>query len=446
MPELNAFTEKQIDLSGGALLSFLLAMGALAVTTGVLAGIYPALFLSAFQPVAVLKATKSSSSSGGALRKVLVVFQFAISVFLIVGTITVYLQLDYVQNKNLGFDRDLMLMMPLFGVDRSLTAQHNTVLDTFLRHPNILKATGSHSTMGYGGQLDQVFPEGFPETDFQWRVVGTDEHFLDTYGIELVAGRNFDPSNVSDTTRAFILNETAVRTLGWDDPDVSAALGKEFGWNAANRNDGGRVIGVVKDFHNRALHEEIRPVVIAMWLAKLNQMSLKIRGEDIEETIAYAEDTWRQFIPEKPPWHYFLDETIEGMYRQEMRVGTMANLFSGLAILIACMGLVGMASYTTEQRTKEIGIRKSMGASGNSIVVLVSREFVTLVAVANVIAIPAAWHAMRDWLNAFHYRIDLGAGIFLAGVVISVSVAMLTVSYHAIRASGVDPVEALHHE
>jgi putative ABC transport system permease protein len=446
LPELNAFTEKAISFDGLSAVKFVVTMILLAVFTGVLAGVYPALFLSSFMPVAVLKATKSGASSGSLLRKVLVVFQFAVSVFLIVGTLTVYLQLDFVQNKNLGFDKDQILLLPIFSTDRRLTDRYHTVKDAFLRHPSVLKASGSHSSMGYGGQLDEVYAEGHEGTDFQWRVLGVDEDMLETYDIELVAGRGFDPTIISDTTKAFILNETAVRALGWDDPDVNAAVGKEFGWRFFNRESGGRVIGVVKDFHNRALHEEIRPVVIAMWLAKMNVLALKIRGENVEETIAHVEKVWRMFIPEKPPVHFFLDESLEQSYRQEVRVGHMSNVFSGLAVLIGCMGLVGLASYTTEQRTKEIGIRKSIGASEGGIVVLMTREFAILVLVANVIAIPIAWYALQDWLAAFHYRIELGPGIFLVGAVASISVALLTVGYHAIRAAGIDPVEALHHE
>ena len=438
LPLLNNFAQKTIALEGQTLWYAIAGLFVLTVLVSVLAGGYPALFLSSFRPVMVLKGTLVSGARSGRLRQILVVFQFAISTFLIAGTYTVYQQLNYVQNKNLGFDKNLMVLTWLFATDRRLTDDYLNVKNEYLKHPNILKASASHSTMGYGGQLDRVFPEGRGGEDWRMRVMGVDEAFLDTYNLELIAGRNF--SMVADTSRAFILNETAVKRLGWTEP-----IGKAFGWSAYNREKG-VVIGVVKDFHNRSLHEVIRPVAIAMWQPKFNVLSLKIRGQDIEETLKYIGELWQKYIPEKPFYYRFLDENLARYYLAEQRIGTLVTVFAGLAIVIACLGLFGLAAFTAEQRTKEIGIRKTLGATVPNIVRLLSREFVILVLLADLIAFPLAYWAMNEWLARFAYRIDLGALIFVSSGLLTMAIAIMTVSTQAIRAALTDPATALRYE
>ena len=438
LPLLNNFAQKTIALEGQTLWYAIAGLFILTVLVSVLAGGYPALFLSSFRPVMVLKGTLVSGARSGRLRQILVVFQFAISTFLIAGTYTVYQQLNYVQNKNLGFDKNLMVMTWLFATDRRLTDDYLNIKNEYLKHPNILKASASHSTMGYGGQMDRVFPEGRGGEDWRMRVMGVDEAFLDTYNLELIAGRNF--SMVADTSRAFILNETAVKRLGWTEP-----IGKAFGWSAYNREKG-IVIGVVKDFHNRSLHEVIRPVAIAMWQPKFNVLSLKIRGEDIEETLKYIGELWQKYIPEKPFEYRFLDENLARSYMAEQRIGTLVTVFAGLAIVIACLGLFGLAAFTAEQRTKEIGIRKTLGATVPNIVRLLSREFVILVLLADLIAFPLAYWAMNEWLARFAYRIDLGALIFVSSGLLTMAIAIMTVSTQAIRAALTDPATALRYE
>ena len=272
------------------------------------------------------------------------------------------------------------------------------------------------------------------------RVLGVDEAFLDTYNLELVAGRNFSLSVTTDTSQAFILNETAVKRLGWTEP-----LGKEFGWAAHNREKG-VVIGVVKDFHNRSLHEIIRPVAIAMWQPKFNVLTLKIRGQDIDETLKYIGEIWQKYIPEKPFEYRFLDENLASFYLAEQRIGTLITVFAGLAIIIACLGLFGLAAFTAEQRTREIGIRKTLGASVPNIVRLLSREVVILVLLANLIAFPLAYWVMNEWLAGFAYRIDLGALVFVLSGLLTMAIAIMTVSTQAIRAALTDPATALRYE
>ncbi|MCZ6636206.1 MAG: ABC transporter permease [bacterium] len=443
LPDLNDCVQKEIVLTGKTLGYALGGLAVLTLVVGVLAGGYPALFLSGFRPVSVLKGSVAAGVRSGRLRQILVVFQFAISTFLIAGTYTVYQQLNFVRNKNLGFDKELIVMTPVFVTDRRLTDRYLDVKHEFLQHPNILKASASHSSMGYGGQLDRVYPEGKGAENWQMRVLGVDEAFLDTYELELVAGRDFSLDVRTDSSMAYILNETAVKRLGWKDP-----IGKSFGWllDLANPRKMGQVVGVVKDFHNRSLHEEIRPVAIAMWQPKFNVLALKIRGKDIEKTIQYIGEVWRRHIPEKSFSYRFLDEDLDSFYQAEQRMGTLATVFAGLAIVVACLGLFGLAAFTAEQRTKEIGIRKTLGASVPSVIRLLSYEFVKLVLLANLIAFPAAFWAMRAWLDGFAYRIDLGVLIFLLSGLVTLAIALLTVSTQAWRAALVDPVTALRYE
>lgn len=442
LPFLNDFVQKQITLSDTTLYFTLISLFALTLLVGLLAGIYPALFLSNFNPASVLKGTLAAGVRSGRLREVLVVFQFAISAFLIASTYTVYQQLEYVRTKNLGFDKEHIVFTSLFSTDRRLNDRYLNIKNEFLQHPNILKASASHSSVGgYGGQLGRVYPEGKNNEEWQMRVLGVDEAYLDTYGIELIAGRNFSLDIATDSTQAFLLNETAVKRLGWTDP-----LGKKFEWNTGIHGPGGQVIGIVKDFHNRSLHEEIQPVAITMWQPKFNVLSLKISGQNITETIEYIGQIWKRHIPEKPFEYSFLDENLDSLYRSEQRMGTLTNVFSFLAIIVACLGLFGLASFTAEVRTKEIGIRKTLGATVPNIVHLLSREFILLVLIADLIAFPLAYWAMQEWLNSFVYRIDISILIFLISGLLTLIIALLTVSSQAIKAAFTNPIDALRYE
>jgi putative ABC transport system permease protein len=377
----------------------------------------------------------------GRLREILVIFQFAISAFLIASTYTVYQQLEYVRNKNLGFDKEQIVLTNLFSTDRRLTDRYINIKNEFLQHPNILKASASHSSMGYGGQLDRVYPEGKTNEEWQMRVLGVDESFLDTYGITLVAGRNFSLDIATDSTHAFLLNETAVKRLGWKKP-----LGKKFEWNANVHGSGGQVVGIVKDFHNRSLHEEIQPVALALWQPKFNALALKIKGQNTEETIEYIGQVWKHHIPEKSFQYRFLDDQLNSYYRSEQRMGTIINVFSSLAIIVACLGLFGLASFTVEVRTKEIGIRKTLGATVPNIIRLLSREFIILVIIADLIAFPLAYWAMQEWLNGFIYHIEISILTFLLSGLLTLIIALLTVSTQAIKAALTNPIDALRYE
>ena len=278
-------------------------------------------------------------------------------------------------------------------------------------------------------------PEGAEDQGWEMQVYGIDADFLDTYEIELIAGRNIDLSISSDSTEAFILNETAVERLGWENP-----IGKRFGWHDYE----GYIIGVVKDFHSQSLHHAIEPAV--MFYHWRLMLTLRINAENVPETLAFIDETWAEFVPHLPPDYYFLDQQMENQYRAEERLNESCGIFALLAIFVACLGLFGLASYTAEQRTKEMGVRKVLGASSVHIASLFSRDLVTLVFIANLVAWPASYYAMDEWLQNFAYRMNLGIGPFLLGSILALVIAATTVAYQAVKVSSVNPVDALRYE
>jgi putative ABC transport system permease protein len=433
LPTVNEFVHK--DLSFGAEPILILLLPAAALIVGLLAGWYPAVFLSSVQPVSVLKGSFTPGSREAWMRKSLVIFQFAASTALIISTTVIYQQTEFMQGRDLGWNKDYLINTPLFFADLSLTKHRERVKDAFLRHPNVLKITAVWPPPGRGGERHVVYPEGEVEGDWEMQIIGIDEDFLDTYEVELVAGRNIDLSTGTDSTQAYILNEAAVKALGWKEP-----LGKSFAW----RQNKGTVIGVVKDFHTKSLHSPIEPVVLFHWIHPT--LSIRIRPVEIQETLAFLEKTWKQFIPERPFNYQFQDENMAGRYWQETRQSTIYGTLSLLAIFVACLGLFGLAAFTTERRRKEISIRKSLGASQSTLFLLLSKDLAQSVALSMAIAWPVTYYLMASWLEKFAFRIDLGPGVFLFGGAVGLAIALVTVSWQTIRAATRNPVEVLRHE
>ena len=457
--DFNAFFQRQLTFDLIEEPSLVVALLGIGVVVGVVAGAYPALFLSSFEPSETLKGTLRGGSAGHTIRKALVVAQFAISIVLLIGTSVVYQQMQYVMSKDLGYDPSQLITLPIFSTDQSQLAEeapkladrYRVVKLAFLDHPNVVEATAYRWWIGWGGGLVRsIVAEGHEGTDWRMPIQEVDEDFLNFFKIELVSGRKFDLIQFpSDTSHAFILNETAVKLLGWDAHGTGdkAALGKSFKWEDRSRRRVGPVIGVVRDFHAGTLHDRIGPLALIIRNTQLRNLALRVRSENIDETLSFLEETWKRFAPSNRDFRYvFWDQQFENMYRDERRVQTLTLISAGVAILLACMGLFGLASYATEERRKEIGVRKTLGATTQSVIALVSREFVVMVVIAAAVATPVAWTVSRGWLDNFAYRTDLGPVAFILGAAIALIIAQLTVTFHAHRAARLDPVLALRDE
>lgn len=424
-------------------------MGVL-IAVGLIAGTYPAFFLSAFRPVDALKNVSSKGVRGRWLRKGLVVIQFALSVALIAGTIVVYQQMALIHTKRLA-DEYPILTTDFFRIERApkpnratwLQNRYPVIKQELLKHPNVLAVTASQWPVGFNAVpllhgTSTFLADGRRIEDgiiSAWQV---DEDFISFHGLELVAGRDFSVDVQTDSQQAFILNESAVKMLGWDKP-----IGKLVSWN----NRTGQVIGVVKDYHYSSLHFSIEPQVLALGQRASDYCTIKLHTENLSETLAFVKQTLNEFAGRPVPAMYrFEDESIATFYSREIRVSKMIAMFSGLAIFLASLGLLGLVAYAVEQRTKEIGIRKILGASVSDVMVILSKDFAELVLVANLIAWPVAYLTMARWLHEFAYRVDIGVWPFMLGTVLALTIALGTLAYQAFKAARSNPIEALKYE
>jgi putative ABC transport system permease protein len=453
LPILNNLTGQAVEFGDIFQPIILTGMGTIYLLVGFISGSYPALFLSAVQPTKILRNTVETGKKGVLFRKILVVSQFAISIVLIISTMIFGRQLNFLLNKPLGFAKDGIVVI---RNDRSTFRQDLQPLKTeLLSDPRILGVTGSLLLPSSIGMYNTVTWEG--ATDNQEIAINhnrVDYDFLDTFGIELVAGRKFSSEFPSDTIsdpdrqdptyyRSIIINQEAVRQFGWDDPigkKVIEVYGEERSYNT--------VIGVVKDFHFNSLRQSIRPLKLYLSTDNNRYVSVKIRLENIHETLKFVEGVWSRIYPEVPFDYFFLDQVFEQNYRSEASLKRLFEYFSALAVFIGCLGLLGLAYYAAERRSKEIGIRKVLGASSTQIVMLLSKDFTRWVVAANLFAWPVAYVAMRSWLNGFAYRISLNAQwqFFLLAGALALAIALLTVAFQAIKAAVTDPVKTLKYE
>jgi putative ABC transport system permease protein len=437
LPSFNHLAGKTISTGIFENLNFVLILFLAAIGIGSLAGVYPALVLSSFKPVTVLKGRFSTGTKGQLLRKALVIAQFTISIALIIATIIVYNQMNYMRRQDLGFNKDQMMVINTNG-DPAKDAFRNAVAGL----PNI-KGVAMASSVPGGGN-----PAAYSEIENVkgvLQIANLDLYFVDfdyipQFKIKIIAGRAFSPDFQTDTTQSMILNEAAVKMFGYTSP--AQAVGHRFKqWGRE-----GRIIGVMKDFHFRSLQLPIKPLSMRIEPNGCSLVAIKLSTQNLPKTIAAIENKWNALIPARPFSYYFLDEFFDKQYRTEERFGKLFLNFSVLAIIISCLGLLGLASYSTMQRTREIGIRKVLGASVPNIVNLLSREFLKLVAIAILIASPVAWFAMHGWLQDFAYRIEIGWWIFLIAGLIAVLIALATVSFQAIKAAIANPVKSLRVE
>jgi len=440
LPVLNAVAHKNLGealpnplLAGAVLVGFTLLVG-------LLAGSYPAFALSAFRPARVLKTGRSLHGRRSTLRNGLVVFQFAITIVLIAGTAVMTNQMRYIQHKKLGFDAEQVIVLEGTEV---MGQQIEAFKEALLKQPGIVSATNSELVPGRPFAADLFRLEEAPDdalVSLQYTYTGFD--FAETLGIDLVAGRSLSREYATDSL-AVLLNESAVARLGLDEP-----VGKRLVWPNESTYT---IIGVVEDFHTASFRQEIGPVVLLGPDPRNTNrpnllVSARIEMDDLPRTLAAAEITWKAFAPTQPFRYTFLDQDFAALYRSEHITGRIFSGFAMLAVLIACFGLFGLAAFTATQRTKEIGIRKVLGATVPGIVLLLSREFLKLVGIAFVIAIPVAYFLMAQWLDNFAYRVDMGIGLFLFTGGLALVIALATVSYQSIRAALADPVQSLRYE
>lgn len=437
LPVFSKFTGKMLELDFLTHPEYMLGLLVLVLFVGLLAGSYPSLFLSGFQPVKVLKGTYKIGSIHEKLRSFLVVGQFAISVILIVAVLVVLNQLDFMKNKDLGFEKDEIVVLPAHA---ELTSNFEMMRERLLQHPGIDElALGSRVPSGRlldaQGAQAEVNGELLP-IEVRISDVHVSHSFTETFGMEIIAGRNFDFNQASDSTGAFILNEAAVRAIGWENPEE--ALDKQFQYGIRR----GYVTGIVKDFHFESLHQPISPMVFLIPDDRFNEVAIKINSEHKAAAIEFLKDEWMAMKPDFPFNYYMVSDRFEQQYEAEEKVGAVFGFFAGLAILISVLGLFGLAAYATEQRTKEIGIRKVMGASIWSIVSLLGKDFLKLVLFGFLFAIPIAWYGMNGWLNNFAYSVSVSWVVFLIAGLTATIIAALTVSSQSIRAAMINPVDA----
>lgn len=451
VPVLNQFTGKSIEFNPfthPVLGGLLLVAG---IVVGVLAGFYPALVLSGFQPLKVLKSMKLTGSGTPWLRQALVVIQFSLSALLIVSAIIVYRQTGYLSNKDLGFNKEQILFFQL----RDSLGSNPKTLETFKtelrRSPNVVSVTS-----GYGLPGDQyagdgiIIPTKDGEKEFSANVFIGDYEYVKTLGLRIIAGRDFSRDMSTDEREAFIINETAVKELGYGTPEK--AIGQPMSWNEWVPADTlhpvkkGKVIGVVQDYHYKSLHEKLAASVIQLYPQVAVKVAVKLKTTDAKHTIAYLNNVWDQFVPGYPLEYKFMDESYGAMYKSEEKLASLLWIFTLMAIFVGCMGLFGLAAFSAEQRTKEIGIRKVLGANVFSIMGLLSKRFVMLILVAWLIAFPVAWWAMNKWLQDFPYRISISWWMFAIAAVAALVIALITISFQSIKAAIANPVKSLRTE
>ncbi|MBN2246373.1 MAG: ABC transporter permease [Candidatus Aminicenantes bacterium] len=441
LPAFNQLSGKSMEISSIFLQGMPVYLIMLAVLTGFFAGSYPAFFISAFQPIQVLRGKMKIGVKSGVMRSALVIFQFTASIILIIGTMIVFKQLRFIQNKNLGFNKEQVLILDNAYL---LENQAKTFKDTMKNNSQFLNASISgYLPVPSNRNNSAVFPEGERDnehsTSFQNWIVDYD--YLETMGMKLVEGRFFSKEFSTDN-RAAVINQSVARQFNWPDP-----LGKRLGRIISQKGDIElyTVIGVVEDFHFESLRENIGPLVMYLGESRGN-MSLRLKTQDVSSAIGLLERKWKQFLPNQPFEYSFLDERFEQMYQSEQKIGKIFTVFASLAIFIGCLGLFGLAAFTAEQRTKEIGIRKVLGASSPRIIRLLLKEFVILVGIANLIAWPIAYLIMKRWLMDFAYRISPSVLIFITAGTLTLLVAILTVSFQAVKAALADPIRSLRYE
>lgn len=440
LPYFNEFTGKTIALNRESLSSLIPSALLLVLVLGVMSGLYPALVVSS-QKVAKIFANKSSSPSGYSqfFRRALITIQFVISVSLITGTIIISSQLKFIQNKELGFNKDQILVVPFSSYYNDVLSNYDALRNQLLSNPGIASVTMSGDIPGDMNTSLSYYAEGMPvNTSDAITAMIVEPDFLKTYDMVIVAGRDFSREIQTDYDEAMIINESAAKSIGWTPEE---AIGKRF-----DMMKGGKIIGVVKDFHFYSLHKSIEPVAITYWPDWFGLISIKMNAKNLTQTIAGIEQTFDGMFPGKPFNYSFFDENFNKQYEADQKFQQIFFAFSLLTIGIACLGIFGLISFSAERKTKEIGIRKVLGAGEASLVYLLVKEFALLVVIANIVALPVSYYVVSSWLENFAYRISIGWQAFALAGVLSLLISLLSVGFHAYNATKKNPVETLRAE
>jgi putative ABC transport system permease protein len=443
LPFFNSLSGEQLQAQALFSVPFILFSLAVALIISFLAGIYPALILTKFQPVKVLKGAFKNTASGQVLRNSLIVFQFAISAFLIVSTFIVQQQLHFIQHRQLGYDREHVIVLPL---DDRMMNNLSVIKEQFRQNPDVLSVSRCVRSPVEGGGGYNMRSALMPDNE-QIAVFANpaDEDFINTVGLRLISGHNFSQQDIKDVSADsgrlyhFILNESAARQLGWT---PQQAVGKKM---FLDNSRPGYVSGVVKDFNFQSLHNPVRPFILFPEI-RGHELLLKLSGQHLPQTISFLESKWKELVPDRPFGYHFMDEDYNRLYQSETRLGKIMKVFTGIGILLACFGLFGLSSYTMQQRVKEVGIRKVLGASVSGITALLAKDFIGLIALSFIVAFPVAWWAAHEWLRNYAYRIDINWPVFLVTALLVLLIALITISFQSIKAAIANPVKSLRAE
>ncbi|MCP4726623.1 MAG: FtsX-like permease family protein, partial [bacterium] len=443
-PYFSSFVEREITFGLNDIPALFPWMLLILFTVVFLAGSYPAFFISSFKPVSLFNDKLKSSSNRSYLRSTLVIIQFVVSIVLIISSLVINNQLRYLRNKETGYVKDRIVTISLR--DSSLIERKEALENELLSNPNIASISASTQLPNDINWQYRIHYPGMQDDFFMaMNFCVADNDFIDLYGLDIKEGRRFSDDFPSDKEGSFILNEAAVNALGWD-----PAVGREFDIYLNGRMNTGKIVGVVEDFHFLSLHNQIQPLYLysgrGSGFFRPRYISIKIGGGDVGQTIEFIREKFTEFSPQYPFEYSFFDEVFDSAYRTEQKLSTIFNFFSLIAIVIACMGLLGLTIFTAEQKYKEIGIRKVMGASIPKIIFLLTREYSKWIVISNIIALPLGYYLMNLWLQNFAYKIELGITIFTSAVLITVFITFVTVSYQSVKAAASDPVDSLRYE
>ena len=437
LPFFNVFAEINVDRTVLLEPFYIGLLTSLALVVGIIAGIYPAFVLSAFRPITVLKS--APRSNGGLLRQSLVVVQFALSIILLVGTGVAMDQLAMLQRNDTGFTRENVILVPV--IRSPVATNYEALKNEFLRDKNVLSVTAMEEVLGAKHQVGDYLFEGQSDSRPYPRLVVRHD-FTKTFDIPVVAGRDFSEDVITDDSLAMVVNETFVRQMGW--PSNEDAVGKKFGHSPNHR-----IIGVVKDFNFTSRHQPIRPLVLELntsprsFDVRIKYMAVRVNGDDLPGTIDWLSQQWKAMIPNWPFEYFFLENDLEKLYKSEQKMSKITVIFSGLSILVACLGLFGLSTYMAEQRKKEMSIRKVLGSSRADIFLLFSKDFFGMIIISNIVAFPLAYLLLKQWLGNFAYQVDINFALFILSGLIAMSIAFITISYQAMTAAKTNPAEVL---